>query len=560
MFNINNFQKLDGVGRIPLNIFQTWKTLNLPPKMKENVELLKTQNPEFTYYLFDDNMCREFIEKNFDKSVLYTFDKLKPGAYKADLFRYCVLYIHGGIYLDIKFSCVKDFKLIYLTNSEYFVRDHDISNGNNGIYQALLICYPYNNILLKCINDIVINVKNNYWNYNNNDISNSLAITGPLVMSKYFYQIEINNFDLSFDILRNYINYKGTHILEIYKEYRNEQKMVNNNYYAILYKNRDIYNYINLKYTDTFNFSRTIIKKIKDKDIMFYSGSPSIIEHPTKENTFIMNIRWVNYKLNMHSNNFISLNSIIELNNNFEKISDEIFMDYDYNEKIFYDGIEDIRLFNFNNNIYYIGSVYDIDRKIISISSNLYDLDKFKLDKKIINPDFYDIKLINRIEKNWSLFNYNNKLAVIYKWYPLIICEIDFYNNLLKIIKYKYNIPEHFNDAKGSTPGYMFNNEIWFVLHKSQQNIDDDGKKYLNYQHFFVIFDLDMNLLRYSELFKLENETVEFCIGLIIKNNNIILSYSILDISTKISIYSMDYIKNNLVWYENILTNKLLKN
>jgi len=38
-----------------------------------------------------------------------------------------------------------------------------------------------------------------------------------------------------------------------------------------------------------------------------------------------------------------------------------------------------------------------------------------------------------------------------------------------------------------------------------------------------------MNIIRYSELFKLGNCQVEFCIGLIIKNNNIILSYSLLD-------------------------------
>ena len=46
---------------IPLNIFQTWHTLDLPPKMQENVELLKAQNTEFTHYLYDDEMCREFI-------------------------------------------------------------------------------------------------------------------------------------------------------------------------------------------------------------------------------------------------------------------------------------------------------------------------------------------------------------------------------------------------------------------------------------------------------------------------------------------------------------------
>jgi mannosyltransferase OCH1-like enzyme len=551
MFNVNILKNNENFGAIPLNLFQTWNTLNLPPKMKENVELLKKQNPEFKYYLYDDNMCREFIKTNFDKSVLYTFDKLKPGAYKADLFRYCILYINGGIYLDIKFRCVPNFKLIYLTNTEYFVRDHNISNGTNGVYQALLICYPYNNILLKCINEIVENVKNNYWNYNNNDISNSLAITGPLLMSKYFYQSEINNFVLSFDILRNHINYKNFHILEIYKEYRQEQGLSNNNYYSKLYMERDIYNYINLENVNTYDFSRTITKNINGKDILFYSGSPSILEHPIKENTYIVNIRWINYKINKYSGRLISLNSRFELNNNFEKISDELFFDYNYNIEIYFDGIEDVRLFNFNNNIYYIGSIYDNKRKVTSMSCNIYDLDKTEIKKNIINPNFYDINNINRTEKNWALFNYNNDLAVIYSWYPLLICKIDFNDNLLKIIDIKYNIPTDFKEAKGSTPGYIFNNEIWFVLHKSQRNVINKID-YMNYQHFFVVFDLNMNLLRYSELFKFNNESVEFCIGLIIKNDRFILSYSTMDTTTKISTYSIDNIKNNILWYDNL--------
>ena len=30
------------------------------------------------------------------------FKDLKIGAHKADFFRYCILYIYGGIYIDIK--------------------------------------------------------------------------------------------------------------------------------------------------------------------------------------------------------------------------------------------------------------------------------------------------------------------------------------------------------------------------------------------------------------------------------------------------------------------------
>ena len=57
-----------------------------------------------------------------------------------------------------------------------------------------------------------------------------------------------------------------------------------------------------------------------------------------------------------------------------------------------------------------------------------------------------------------------------------------------------------------------------------------------------------MNLLKYSEFFKFETER-EFSYGLIIKNNEIILSYSTNNSTSKIGIYDYDYIVNNLIWF-----------
>ncbi len=524
------------VSTIPLNIYQTWTTLDLPPKMKETVEELKLSNPEFKYYLYDDAMCRDFIKEHFSKDVLYAFNKLKPGAYKADLFRYCILYINGGIYLDIKYKCVKNFKLIYLTDKEYYVRDHDISDGTYGIYQALLVCYPYNNILLKSIHEILNNIKNNYYNFNNDHTSNSLTITGPLLMSKFFYQKEIKNLELNFDITREYINYKDYHILKVYDKYRKEISEINNyTHYNEYYKQLDIYNYLLLDKIKKYDFTRTITKKIKNKNIKFYSSSPSITLY---NNKYIINIRWVNYTLDKkHTNKYYSLNSRFELDRDFNKISDEIFLEDD-NYNNFYNGIEDIRLFNFNNNIYYIGSSFNKEYDSISITTDLYN---YNSNDFILNKKFIYLNNKNKTEKNWSLFNYKGQIAVIYSWYPINICKI--VDDKLVNIEYKYNVPSHFINARGSTPGYTFDNEIWFVVHKQHKN--------MNYQHYFIIFDLNMNLLRYSELFKLENSPIEYCIGLIVEMNKIILSYSVQDKSTNVSIYTKDYINNNILWYKN---------
>jgi hypothetical protein len=157
----------------------------------------------------------------------------------------------------------------------------------------------------------------------------------------------------------------------------------------------------------------------------------------------------------------------------------------------------------------------------------------------------YNTSIIKIDEKNWSFVEYKNKLCVIYYWFPLQIGEIDYSTNTMDIIEIKYNIPDYFKNARGSTSGYIYNKEIWFVLHKTQYK---DNKK--NYQHFFAIFDLYMNLIRYSELFKLGNCMVEFCTGLIIKNDKIILSYSLLDSQSIISEYTMDSI-HSIKWYLN---------
>jgi len=530
-YKINGIQKIfENQKIIPLNIYQLWNTTDLPPVIKNTIDLLKKENPEFEYYLYNNEMCRNFIKKHC-KTILYTYDKLQCNTQKLQLWKYCILYINGGIYLDIKYNSANNFKLINLTNKEYFCKN------NNEIYEDLIICLPYNNILLKCIEKIVDNVKNNSYSpidtiYNN-----------------------INTCELSYNLKDKSINFNNKCILKIHPEYNIEKLNKNNlSNYITLYDTKNLYNYPCLTPITKIDLTKTITKNIKEineksNDITFYSGTPCIIKHPSKSNTYIINIRWVNYNLNndgtvlnMALPKGISLNSRFETDRNFIKSSDEIFLEENYTiEKNYnYIGLEDMRIFNYMDTIYYTASHYDNINKIISISADNYNLNnlEYKLNRNIIIPQFNNT---NRIEKNWVYVNYKNSLHMIYAWYPITLCEINFNKKTLDIIEYKYNIPEFFKDTKGSTCGFIFNDEIWFVLHKSQLS---------NYQHYFAVFDLNMNLLRYSELFKLNNNRVEYCIGLIIEKKRTILSYSLLDSNCIISVYDNNYIKNNIKWYD----------
>ena len=220
---------------IPLNIYQTWHTKKIPPKMLETINLIKNLNPRFNYQLFDDNDCREFIKSNFEPSVLDAFDTLIPGAYKADLWRYCILYKNGGIYLDIKYKPLNNFRFITMTEKEHWVLDAD----RTGIYNALMICKPGNEILLKAINKIIENVKNKYYG------NSALEPTGPQLLAKYFNSIEKKKFDMEHKTIISNVNkfifFNNYIIFMPYNNYMNDTITKLHPHYSELWQKKRIY-------------------------------------------------------------------------------------------------------------------------------------------------------------------------------------------------------------------------------------------------------------------------------------------------------------------------------
>lgn len=221
---------------IPLNLYTCWHTKELPPLMRKNYNKLVKTNPRITFHLYDENDCREFIKNNFNNSILNAYDSLIPCSYKSDLWRYCVLYVNGGIYLDIKYKCSNGFKFLDLTEKEYFVRDY----GNKNVYTALIVSLPGNKILLNCINQIVLNVKNK--NYG----EDCLAPTGPTLLGKNFTRHEINSMILYHDLIESinkyYIVKDDRIILSWYDGYREEQsKYQKMQHYGVLWNTRQIY-------------------------------------------------------------------------------------------------------------------------------------------------------------------------------------------------------------------------------------------------------------------------------------------------------------------------------
>jgi hypothetical protein len=93
------------VGLRPISriVWQTWKTVELPPSVATARRAIMEQNPDYEFKLVDDYAAAQFMREHFRGPTLDAYLSINPkiGAMRADLWRYCVLYVHGGVYLDL---------------------------------------------------------------------------------------------------------------------------------------------------------------------------------------------------------------------------------------------------------------------------------------------------------------------------------------------------------------------------------------------------------------------------------------------------------------------------
>ena len=153
------------INYIPKTIYMTYHDLNLIPKyVKDNIQ---KYCDGYELKIYDDEMCINFLQKYYGDEAVYIFNNMEIKAYKADFWRYCILYIFGGYYFDIKTDFQKNIDEIFINkeNTWYTVMslfDNSLYNGiivtpinNSIIYDAIDFIYknqnPLNNYLIYCI-------------------------------------------------------------------------------------------------------------------------------------------------------------------------------------------------------------------------------------------------------------------------------------------------------------------------------------------------------------------------------------------------------------------------
>jgi mannosyltransferase OCH1-like enzyme len=155
-------------------------------------------NPEYEIRWYTDSQHMSFLRK-FDLDVYNAYQTLQPSAFKADLWRLCILYQYGGIYIDshttpfISLNCIMKYTLDQKHN---FISVLDCKESGSGIHNGFMISSPRHPFLKQCIDDIVKTVNTRSYT---DDV---LAVTGPLCLSRSIHKVIGNN--KSFHIGYNY--------------------------------------------------------------------------------------------------------------------------------------------------------------------------------------------------------------------------------------------------------------------------------------------------------------------------------------------------------------------
>jgi len=223
---------------IPKIIHQTFETKNKPVGMAKACESWRVNNHDYVYLFYDAAERIDFIKEHFEKPVLTAYDTILPGAFKADLFRYCVLYIRGGIYVDSDTICLTSIDK-YINSNDKLVVVRDDPMAKKWLANAFIAVTPKHPLMWEAINQAVKNIQSKHEQF-------YLDYTGPGLLGKCLNRVCGRDIEteyelgdqrigkervkiLQHDFTTTQFKYNGEPVLHVeYPAYREEMKALNN--------------------------------------------------------------------------------------------------------------------------------------------------------------------------------------------------------------------------------------------------------------------------------------------------------------------------------------------
>ena len=208
--------------------------------IRKNIKIIKNFNLNY----FDDDSCNDYIEKNFSKKIFQAYNLIKPQAYKADFWRYCILYLNGGIYSDLLQKFFINFENILNLEQDIILTRDQKNSGVSG-YKYLL-WHSKKSLFLEFIINALVN-KIHSKNYGKNQ-----DFSGPhfFLKASFFFKKSLSEL----------IDISGKHIFEGIdkKKYKIDIAFYEKNGYIYCYDdNRIVIKRKEIPSDLIYNFSRS---------------------------------------------------------------------------------------------------------------------------------------------------------------------------------------------------------------------------------------------------------------------------------------------------------------
>lgn len=210
IFDQTSFGKIT---KFPKKIWQTWKVdpLSFEQRDQTRAKSWISKNPGHRYEVLTDYNDYDYIETHFGPSglnrpdIIFTYRSLTAKILKADLLRYLIMYVEGGVYADIDVEALKpidrfipdrykESEIDMVIGVEIDQPEFDLhpflGKKSHGFCQWTFMCKPRLPVMMKLINNVLASL---------NDISKRqsvplqqivldfddvLSVTGPTAFTK----------------------------------------------------------------------------------------------------------------------------------------------------------------------------------------------------------------------------------------------------------------------------------------------------------------------------------------------------------------------------------------
>lgn len=122
---------------IPKIIWQTYKDKTPPQQFNKHIETWLKKNQDYQWYYMDDLKCDKFIQDHFSDEYYEMYKSLPLGVMRADVWRVAVVYVYGGVYVDMDTECLQPIDSWLIPDKDLIIGvENSIGSLNNFVFAA----------------------------------------------------------------------------------------------------------------------------------------------------------------------------------------------------------------------------------------------------------------------------------------------------------------------------------------------------------------------------------------------------------------------------------------